>query len=285
MDVWRYSSIWIRIQLMKKPFFSIIIPTLNEEKYLPHLLADLAKQTFQDFEVIVIDGQSTDQTVPKTKLFKSKLPSLTILPSPKRHVCTQRNLGAKAAEADILIFCDADNRFPPYFLQGLKYRWESNQVDILSCWLKPDIANRQNDAIAQAINTFFELQNNVKPTYLLESFFTISKKCFNTIGGFDESIDYAEGKSIIQSAILHGFSSKIIKDPVYTFSFRRFRKYGALRIAGNLAKMQLAELLGPEFHSLQAKKLYPMLGGTLFSKPKRAKNKFLKNIAKILQDF
>ena len=71
MDVWRYSSIWIRIQLMKKPFFSIIIPTLNEEKYLPHLLADLAKQTFQDFEVIVIDGQSTDQTVPKTKLFKS----------------------------------------------------------------------------------------------------------------------------------------------------------------------------------------------------------------------
>lgn len=268
-----------------KPLFSVIIPALNEAKYLPHLLEDLSKQSFTDFEVIVVDGNSTDQTVAKAQSFAGLLPSLTILTSPKRHVCTQRNLGASHAKSDILIFSDADNRFPPYFFQGLKYRWESNQVDILSCWLIPDIRNRQNEAIALAINTFFELQNNVKPKYLLESFFSIKKSCFEAIGGFDETINYAEGKSIIQTAVAQGFVSKIYKDPVYTFSFRRFRKYGALTIAGNLAKLELSELLGPDFHNFQAKRLYPMLGGTLFSKPKRAKNKFLKNISKILKDF
>lgn len=269
--------------MAQKPQFSIIIPSLNEAKYLPHLLEDLSNQSFKDFEVIIVDGNSTDQTVAKAKSFIDALPSLSILTSPKRHVCTQRNLGASHAKSDILIFSDADNRFPPYFLQGLKYRWESSPADIITCWLKPDIRNRQNEAIALAINTFFELQNNVKPKYLLESFFSITKSCFNDIGGFNETIDYAEGKSIIQTAIAHGYSSKIYKDPIYTFSFRRFRKYGALTIAGNLAKMELSELLGPEFHASQAKKLYPMLGGTFFNKSRKAKTKFQKNIASLLK--
>ena len=259
---------------MIKPFFSIIIPTLNESRYLPNLLSDLTSQTFQDFEVIIVDGHSDDQTVAKAKLFESKLPSLQILTSDKRHVCAQRNIGAKAATSPILIFSDADNRLPPYFLQGLKYRWESSDVGILACWLKPDISNRQNDAVALAINTFLELQANLKPTYLLEAMISVQKECFNSIGGFDESINYAEGKSFIQAAISLGFSSKIVRDPTYTFSFRRLRKYGVLSVAGRLARMELSELLGPEFHRFQAKKLYPMIGGTLFNKPKQIPQKY-----------
>jgi len=269
---------------MSKPFFSIIIPTLNEEKFLPHLLDDLSKQSFRDFEVILVDGQSEDQTVARAKNFETVLPSLKILTSPKRHVCTQRNLGAKSAKADVLIFSDADNRLPPYFLQGIKYRWESNKADILSCWLKPDISNPQSEAMALAMSTFLELQNNIKPTYLFEAMIIISKKCFQDIDGFDESRDYAEGKNIIKPAIQMGYTSHIARDPMYTTSFRRYRKYGALKMASNIARSELAEILGPEFHSLQAKKLYPMLGGTLFNKPKRVKNKFLKNIAKILKE-
>lgn len=271
--------------MTSKPYFSIIIPTLNEAKYLPHLLEDLSNQTYQDFEVIVVDGKSDDQTLTKAKSFQTKLPHLTILTSSRRHVCTQRNLGAKQATADIFIFSDADNRLPPYFLQGIKYRLESNQVDILSCWLKPDISTPQNDAIATAINTFLEIQNSLNPKYLFEALVIVTNICFNSIGGFKETTHYAEGKDFIKSAALMGFKYNIFRDPTYITSFRRFRKYGLIKIAGNIAKLELAELLGPEFKSLQAKKLYPMLGGNFFNKPQRAKNKFLKNIAKILKDF
>ncbi len=267
------------------PFFSIIIPALNEAKYLPHLLDDLTKQTYLDFEVIVVDGNSTDQTLSKSKAFQDKLPSLTILTSPRRHVCTQRNLGAKSARADVLIFSDADNRLPPYFLQGIKYRWESSGADLLSPYLEPDIKTPQNETIANALNLFFDLQMSIKPRLLLESLVVISNNAFKSINGFDESINYAEGKSFIQHVSEQGYLSKIIKDPLYTFSFRRLRKYGILNIASRVAKLELSELLGQEFHANQTKKLYPMLGGALFNQPKRAKNKFLKNIAKILQDF
>src|SRR3989338_5592431 len=48
---------------MNKPYFSVIIPTLNEEKYLPKLLKDLVSQTYRDFEVVLVDGNSDDKTV------------------------------------------------------------------------------------------------------------------------------------------------------------------------------------------------------------------------------
>jgi len=41
---------------------SIVIPTLNEEKYLPRLIASLKKQNFSDYEIIVSDGMSNDGT-------------------------------------------------------------------------------------------------------------------------------------------------------------------------------------------------------------------------------
>lgn len=268
---------------MSKPFFSIIIPTLNEAKYLPHLLTNLTNQTFPDFEIIIVDGKSTDKTVALAQAFQTKL-KLKIITSPTRHVCVQRNLGAQHASADVLIFSDADNSLPPYFLQGIKYRWESEKVDLLSCWLKPDILSPQNKAVAQAINTFLELQNNVKPSYLLESFFVVNAQIFSKIGGFAEDIDYAEGKSLISRVYQFGFRSKVVRDPTYTFSFRRFRKYGILGVAGRVATMELSELLGPKFHSRQARDIYPMLGGSIFTQPKKSRNKFLKNIQKLLQN-
>jgi glycosyltransferase involved in cell wall biosynthesis len=44
------------------PFFSVIIPTLNEEDYLPKILADFAKQKERNFEIIIVDAASEDKT-------------------------------------------------------------------------------------------------------------------------------------------------------------------------------------------------------------------------------
>lgn len=267
-----------------KPFFSIIIPALNEARYLPKLLNDLSAQTFRDFEVIVVDGHSDDATVTKAKALASSLPKLTVLNSPRRHVCTQRNLGAKHARADIFIFMDADNRLPSYFLQGIKYRWESSNADILSTWLKPDIDKPSNETIATAINLFLELQNNIKPTFLLESMVVVSKACFVDCRGFDESTSYAEGKSFIRSAILRGYIPKVSRDPIYTYSFRRLRKFGAISMTSRIARMELISLLGQDPTNTKFSQLYPMLGGKFFTKLPRKKNQFLHNITKLIQD-
>ena len=125
------------IAIFKAPLiltFSIVIPTLNEEKYLPLLLRDLTEQTFTKFEVIVVDGNSDDQTIKEAQKFKNKLTLKTITVK-KRQVGFQRNIGAKKTRAPWVIFMDADNRLPNYFLQGAKYQLDKHpEVDLFSFW-------------------------------------------------------------------------------------------------------------------------------------------------------
>lgn len=282
---------------MKTPFFSIIIPTLNEEKYLPHLLDDLAHQTFLDFEVIVVDGNSQDQTCQLIQKYLPLLPSLIVLSSAKRHVCVQRNLGAKKAKSPYLVFLDADTRLPSFFLSGIKYRLESSGADIVTTRFKPDKTTSINIAVANTINLFLEIQNNYKPTYLLEAMIVIKKTCFENIGGFNQSTNYAEGGPLIQAATKKGFRSQYFHDPIWTYSFRRFRKFGFMGIAARTVKIEIIELLGLDSKHDKIASLYPMEGGKFFDEPERiklflklknrlntahARQKFLFNLAKII---
>jgi len=268
-------------QQMIKPFFSLIIPTLNEAKYLPDLLSDLSLQTFHNFEVIVVDGHSDDNTVKAAKKYTNSLPTLRLLNSPKRHVCAQRNLGAKNAKAETLIFMDADNRLPAYFLAGIKYRWDASSVDILTSWLKPDVPTPTNIAYAKVMNILLETQINISPIFLLEAFVVVTKSAFNHIGGFDETVNYAEGKSFIQRASKLGYKCLMVRDPIWTYSFRRVRKYGRLGMAARVALLELSDLFDLDPTHTSMKKIYPMPGGNFFEE--KSRQQFISKISKRLQ--
>jgi glycosyltransferase involved in cell wall biosynthesis len=94
---------------MNTVFFSIVIPTLNEEVYLPKLLQDLTHQTQKSFEVIVVDGKSEDNTKEIALSFAKKLP-LRFFSTPTRNVSFQRNYGSQKAKGEYLLFLDADAR-------------------------------------------------------------------------------------------------------------------------------------------------------------------------------
>ena len=82
-------------------YLSIIIPTLNEENYLPLLLESIKKQNFKSYEIIVADAGSTDRTIEIAKNHGCKITSGG-LPA------KARNQGAKIAKGDLLLFSDAD---------------------------------------------------------------------------------------------------------------------------------------------------------------------------------
>src|SRR5690242_14030921 len=84
---------------------SIIIPTYNEEEYLPRLLASIRSQRFEGYEIIVADNKSTDRTREIAARFGAKIVDGG-MPGPGR------NLGARAAQGDLLLFLDADVILP-----------------------------------------------------------------------------------------------------------------------------------------------------------------------------
>jgi peptidoglycan-N-acetylglucosamine deacetylase len=95
---------------------SIVIPALNEENLLPVCLNSLKKQNFKgEFEIIVVDNGSTDNTTSVANEFKVK-----VIPCPKRGVAFARQAGAEAAKGDIIVQVDADTIYPSEWLTRIE---------------------------------------------------------------------------------------------------------------------------------------------------------------------
>ena len=263
------------------PKLSIIIPALNEERYLPTLLTDLSRQTYTDFEVIIVDGQSDDRTIEKAEHFKHRLPKLTILKSDFRNVCLQRNQGASAATADLILFMDADNRLPTYFLQGLKYRLDLTDPDIFTTWIASEGNTGNSLAIATIINLYFDLQKGTKNPPTIEAMLGFKKEVFNKLKGFNPKLFINEGNDVAKKALKRGYHFELFKDPTYIFSLRRLRKQGTISLIGNVAQLEIARLLGQKMSTKKVSKLYPMQGGHFFELEMDNRNLFDSLIQKL----
>ena len=101
------------------PFFSIIIPTYNRAKSLNYSLASLVKQTFKDFEVIVCDDGSSDNTLQVVEKYKNKLNIKYFFNSNFGGPAYPRNIGLKNSKGVWICFLDSDDSYIPERLENL----------------------------------------------------------------------------------------------------------------------------------------------------------------------
>lgn len=245
---------------LNKPFFSVIIPVLNEEKFLPLLLDDISKQTTKDYEVIIIDGQSEDKTVEKAKQFKGKIPSVTILSSKVRNVSVQRNMGAEHAKGEYLLFNDADNRMPNYFLEGIRYQLHVKPIDLFTCWFTPDSETGSDKRLATYMNLLIETGYLLNNPGAYGALIGCRRAVFGKIGGFNREVGFAEDTEFVNRGFKKGFTFTVFHEPRFTFSFRRFRKIGKLKLIQRYAVLNLKFLTNQK---VDQEKEYPMGGGYL----------------------
>lgn len=249
------------------PFISIIIPTLNEEKYLPPLLKDLTLQTNLDFEVIVVDAHSPDKTAEYASKFATKLPHFTLLNSAKRNVSYQRNIGAKMAKGQYLLFMDADNRLPHYYLEGIRYRLHKNTPELFTTWCVADTHLNSDKAVANVMNISLEAAKMIDNPYAYGALIGCTKKLFQSTAGFDETMKFSEDVEFVFRCSKNGFKLHIFKDPCYILSLRRFRKLGKLKTLQKGALLTLKTFTNIRFDQ---QKEYPM-GGSEYITPKLQK--------------
>lgn len=210
-----------------KYFLSFIIPTLNEEKFLPHLLNNLVNQRDKDFEVIIVDALSKDKTKKIALDFKAKL-NLRFFNHKGKNVSSQRNYGAKLAKGDYLIFLDADSQIFSTFTKKLKKNILTKKGLVFIPQILPDEKTTQTKLVFQFINLLVELSQNLKKPFSAGGNLIFEKKFFHLIGGFDEKLFISEDHQIIQRAKNWGVTAKCLKEVRVKFSLRRFRKEGEL---------------------------------------------------------
>lgn len=95
---------------MKSPAASVVIPTRNRAKLLDRVLSAYATQSIpkEDFEVVVVDDASTDETGSIVETYRHKLRSTYVKLDEHRHIAACRNVGIRASEGSIVIQTDAD---------------------------------------------------------------------------------------------------------------------------------------------------------------------------------
>lgn len=205
--------------------FSILIPALNEEKYIYKLLDCLVNQTYKDFEVIVVDGNSVDKTKEVVSGYKDTL-DLTLLDSPKRGVAFQRNYAAQHAKNSKLIFFDADVIIEPDFLEKINKFLCTKKCDVLTAWNIP-ISDKKVDQFMYWFfnHIYMEFVKNYKPG-AVGTFICADKNAFEAVNGFKEEIILAEDFDLVQRMYTRGYKYALLKDPKVYFSVRRMNKEG-----------------------------------------------------------
>ena len=198
---------------------SIIIPTLNEEKYLPTLLDFLKKQTFQDYEIIVADAGSKDKSLEIAKNYGCQITSGG-LPA------KGRNEGAKLAQSNLFLFMDADNVYlSEDFLKNLLEGFKKRKLDVAAFPIYPD-GNRFDKFAYGIYNWWAKFSQNFLPH--ATNSILVKKEIFEKISGFDEKIKIGEDHDFVRRASKIGKFGFIEIEPILT-SVRRFEREGRLK--------------------------------------------------------
>lgn len=102
---------------MNEVFISIVIPIYNKERYIRNTINNILQQTYQNFEIIIINDGSTDNSLPIVQSFIDK--RIHIFSQLNSGVSDARNLGIKRAQYSYIAFCDADDEWMPDHLMHI----------------------------------------------------------------------------------------------------------------------------------------------------------------------
>lgn len=121
------------------PLVSVIIPMYNSAKFIPQTLESLCYQTMRDFEVVVVDDCSTDNSVAVVESFVDRLGGLHVVKLRENGGAgSARNVGINFARGKYIAFLDSDDLFTPTALEELTTLAENFQADMLHAdqWFK-----------------------------------------------------------------------------------------------------------------------------------------------------
>lgn len=214
---------------MKIVDLAIVIPTLNEEKFIGRLLDSIYFQTIQPKEICVVDAQSKDGTIQEIKKRKRKLPQLKYYKIPKFSIGRQRNLGVKKTRSSRILFLDADTvLIDPKTIEKYLKEAERKSAKLAVAENFPLSDHWKDKAYFQAANLGTRVGKFVMPAAVGINLYC-KRSVFEKLRGFDESIKVGEDFEMVERFARKGVLYEILEEPKIYTSVRRLRKEGRIR--------------------------------------------------------
>ncbi|MEM5766315.1 MAG: glycosyltransferase [Candidatus Aenigmatarchaeota archaeon] len=209
--------------MKRLPFVSVIVPTLNEEKYIEFTLKALKAQDYKGkYEIIVADGNSKDNTVKIAKKYVDK-----VIVVKKKGVSAGKNAGAREAEGEILVFIDADTVATFNLLTEIVKKFEEGVVGV-TCPIMPLSAKITEFLLFWMYGQFVKISLKTKTPQVTGVCVAYERKAFEKIGGFNENIRFCEDFDI--SERISKLGKIVCTDSAFVMTFpRRIRKWGKIK--------------------------------------------------------
>lgn len=179
--------------------FSIIIPLYNKSKYILRTIESVFQQSFQDWEIIVVDDGSTDDGYQKVSNLISE--KITLLQKENSGVSASRNLGISKARFPYIAFLDADDCWHPDYLLSMKKGTEifPNAGIWASSFSKDPDELKILDRSFEIIKNYFQIA--LKNTLFFTSSVVMDKKFFKENEGFNTNLKRGEDLDVWYRAI------------------------------------------------------------------------------------
>ena len=178
-----------------KPLISVVIPTYNREKFIKNTIESVLNQTYQDFEIVVVDDGSTDNTKDVVASIKDK--RIRYIYQENKGAQAARNKGLNNAKGNFISFLDCADTWYPTFIEKCLKMFTTTCCDCVYCYVGVDGTN--NSIVPREIPT---LSGYIYKEALEQGFITsplslmVKRKCFDNVGKWDENLKSCQDDDI-----------------------------------------------------------------------------------------
>ena len=135
------------------PKISVVIPVYNAEKDIDRCMQSIYNQTFTDYEVILVNDGSADQSLAKCRAHAEKDARIKVIDQENQGSGPARNAGIEAARGEYLYFCDADDEIAPNLLERVYAVAEETKVDLVVFSVHAKITDSKTGAVLREYDT------------------------------------------------------------------------------------------------------------------------------------
>ncbi len=184
----------------RQPLVTVVVPMLNEERYIGPCLESLANGDYpaESMEVLVIDGGSTDRSIAIVEGWTERLPGIRVINNPARIQSAAMNIAIKEAVGEYLVRLDAHSTYRPNHVTACIENLMAGRADNVGGVQWPMGASGVQKAIALTLRSPFSMgpsthRHSSSPQYGESVYLGAWKtETLRQIGGFDESLLVAE---------------------------------------------------------------------------------------------
>lgn len=204
-------NVWFNRVLVQLLRVSVVVACYNEERDIGVCLTDLLAQDYEDFEIVIVDGGSTDRTVQLVEAFMEKSSKISLFfEDERRGPGNARNIGTKVSSGEVLIFRDADSKTPDKrFIRNLVEPFEDPDVQAV---LASSYALIPTTSFLEASLMLSHYGHRLRGCGSLPEAYR--KVLFLGVGGFDSELGFGEDVDLATRVLARRVKLAYTKDPV-----------------------------------------------------------------------